>query len=304
MANHIFQTCYNLCRLNKSRQEEAAQAGIIPCLKRVIETSSPLKQFALPILCDLASAGKSCRVLLWQQDGFSLYLKLLEDPYFQVSALEAVLSWLQDETARLEDELMKPAALDVLLKCFISAKANSFENLLDPFLKICRISTRITIGIAKSQFFKRVIDRLAHSKAVVRLNLLRILRTVCDVHPNRTVLVERYGLHEIVAKLSKDDGAVLVRELAREILPVLAPALKPSSRISGLKGSGGPDTPKSSFIAPRPRRTASETSAISPAPPLGSGSAPRLQRKETGRDLKLSRTKLGEIPWQPSGNGR
>lgn len=93
MSNHIFQTCYNLCRLNKSRQEEAAQAGIIPCLKRVIETSSPLKQFALPILCDLASAGKSCRVLLWQQNGLTLYLRLLEDPYFQVSALEAILSW-------------------------------------------------------------------------------------------------------------------------------------------------------------------------------------------------------------------
>lgn len=94
VSNHIFQTCYNLCRLNKSRQEEAAQAGIIPCLKRVIETSSPLKQFALPILCDLASAGKSCRNLLWQHNGLNLYLKLLEDPYFQVSALEAILSWL------------------------------------------------------------------------------------------------------------------------------------------------------------------------------------------------------------------
>jgi hypothetical protein len=93
MSNHIFQTCYNLCRLNKSRQEEAAQAGIIPSLKRVIETSSPLKQFALPILCDLASAGKSCRSLLWQFDGLAMYLKLLEDPYFQVSALESILSW-------------------------------------------------------------------------------------------------------------------------------------------------------------------------------------------------------------------
>jgi hypothetical protein len=93
MSNHIFQTCYNLCRLNKSRQEEAAQAGIIPCLKRVIETRSPLKQFALPILCDLASAGKSCRTLLWQHDGLAMYLKLLEDPYFQVSALESILSW-------------------------------------------------------------------------------------------------------------------------------------------------------------------------------------------------------------------
>src|SRR5882762_5183500 len=94
MANHIFQTCYNLCRLNKTRQEEAAQAGIIPSLMRVIESSSPLKQFALPILCDLASAGKSCRKLLWQHDGLGVYVKLLSDPYFQVSALEAIHSWL------------------------------------------------------------------------------------------------------------------------------------------------------------------------------------------------------------------
>lgn len=193
---------------------------------------------------------------------------------------------------------MKPEALEALLKCFVAAKANSFENLLDPFLKICRISTRITIGTAKSQFFKRVIDRLAHSKAVVRLNLLRILRTVCDVHPNRAILVERYGLHEIVAKLSKDDGAVLVRELAREILPALAPALKPSSR-SILKGA---DTSKSGSIAPkRPRRTASETSAISTAPPLAP--TPRLHGRDTNEETKFSRTKLGDIAWQ-SGRGR
>lgn len=201
---------------------------------------------------------------------------------------------LQDETARLEDELMNPEALEALLKCFVTAKANSFENLLDPFLKICRISTRITIGAAKSQFFRRVIDRLAHSKAVVRLNLLRILRTVCDVHPNRAILVERYRLHEIVAKLSKDDGAVLVRELAREILPALAPALKPSNR-SILKGT---DMPKSSNIAPkRPRRTTSETSAVSAAPPLTP--APRLHARERDGETK---TKLGDIAWQ-SGRG-
>lgn len=99
ICNHVFQTCYNLCRLNKPRQEEAAQAGIIPCLKRVIPTKSPLKQFALPILCDLASASKSCRILLWQHDGFSLYLKLLDDPYFQATALEAIFAWFVYPTA-------------------------------------------------------------------------------------------------------------------------------------------------------------------------------------------------------------
>lgn len=93
ISNHIFQTLYNLCRLNKSRQEEAASAGLIPSLKRVIDSRSPLKQFALPILCDLASAGKSCRKMLWQHNGLWLYIGLLSDPYFQVSALEAVLAW-------------------------------------------------------------------------------------------------------------------------------------------------------------------------------------------------------------------
>ncbi|KIJ62679.1 hypothetical protein HYDPIDRAFT_30272 [Hydnomerulius pinastri MD-312] len=303
VSNHIFQTCYNLCRLNKSRQEEAAQAGIIPCLKRVIETSSPLKQFALPILCDLASAGKSCRNLLWQHNGLAMYLKLLEDPYFQVSALEAILSWLQDETAKIEDELIKSESLDALLKCFVSAKANSFENLLDPLLKICRISTPLTIGLAKSSFFKRIIDRLSHSRAVVRLNLLRILRTVCDVHPNRAILVERYGLHEIVMRLSQDDGAVLVRELAREILPALAPALRPAIGKSGLKGY---DTPKSSsIIAPKKaRRTASETSAIlTPSgTPLGAGgvgTSSRLGGIE--RSHSSSRHRLGDISWAQQG---
>ncbi|KZT28795.1 hypothetical protein NEOLEDRAFT_1129017 [Neolentinus lepideus HHB14362 ss-1] len=298
VSNHIFQTCYNLCRLNKSRQEEAAQAGIIPSLMRVIESSSPLKQFALPIVCDLASAGKTCRVLLWQHDGLHMYLKLLEkDPYFQVSALEAIVSWLQDETARVEDELMKPQALDALLNCFITAKANSFENLLDPFLKICRISTSITIAIAKSHFFKRIIEKLGHSKPVVRLNLLRLLKMVCDVHPNRAILVERYGLYEIVEKLSKDDGAVLVRELAREIMPTLAPALKPTNVRSG---SGKAESPKPS-IAPkkgRVRRTASETSAILLSPPATVGSSHSGQHSRT-KPKPSSRLRLNDISWQP-----
>ncbi|KAH8077271.1 kinase-like protein [Cristinia sonorae] len=310
MANHVFQTCYNLCRLNKSRQEEAAQAGIIPALKRVSESNSPLKQFALPILCDLASAGKSCRILLWQHDGLGMYLRLLEDPYFQVSALESVLSWLQDETARIEDELLKPHSLDALLKCFVSAKAISFENLLDPFLKITRISNAITIGIAKSQFFKRVIEKLGHSKAVVRLNLLRLLRTVCDVHPNRAMLVDRFGIYDIVVKLSKEDAAVLVRELAREIVPTLAPALKPiSSRTPRVPRSGLDAAVSKSSIAPKKmRRAASESVAGSP-PNFNFRSTTRNPNPNsnpmgstTGRSS--SRSKLNDIPWQPGSERR
>ncbi|KAI0247575.1 hypothetical protein BJV78DRAFT_1337844 [Lactifluus subvellereus] len=199
----ICQTTYsrratklNLCRLNKGRQEEAAQAGIIPLLMRVIESSSLLRQFAFPILCDLASAGKSCQMLLWQHDELAMYLNLLTDPYFQVSDLESIHA--------------KAKSLDALLKCFVSAKAGSFENLLGPFLKMCRISTLIAIGVAKAQFFRCITEKLlGNRKAVVKLNLLRILRAVCDVHPNRALLVERSGIHETVASLRRDDGPVL-----------------------------------------------------------------------------------------------
>ncbi|KAG6853052.1 hypothetical protein C0991_007196 [Blastosporella zonata] len=322
MSNHIFQTCYNLCRLNKSRQEEAAQAGILPCLKRVIETSSPLKQFALPILCDLASAGKSCRTFLWQHDGLRMYLKLLDDPYFQVSALESILSWLQDEMARVEDELTKPEAVDSLLKCFVSAKANSFENLLDPFLKITRLSAPITINIAKSSaFFKRIIDRLGHnSKAVVRLNLLRVLRTVCEVHPNRAMLVEKYGLLPVVERLSRGggDGAVLVRELAREIVPTLKPGLKPAAGKSKPNGLDTPGRNGGLALAPkRMRRTASEASATPLRSSSGSdlGSRPgtsggvgngdgATSRLATGGVPRYARQKLGDITWQGGDGAR
>ncbi|KAF8957280.1 hypothetical protein BDZ97DRAFT_1924766 [Flammula alnicola] len=333
ISNHVFQTCYNLCRLNKSRQEEAAQAGIIPCLKRVIETSSPLKQFALPILCDLASAGKSCRTLLWQHDGLTMYVKLLDDPYFQISALESILSWLQDETARVEDELLKQDSIDSLLKCFVSSKANSFENLLDPFLKITRLSTPVTIAMTKSSaFFKRIIDRLGqNSKAVVRLNLLRILRGVCDVHPNRAMLVERYGLLGVVEKLSRGggDGAVLVRELAREIVPALKPALKPAGTRTKTSASASVDLSSSqsqqkgtSGLAPkRLRRTASEASSTplvsvnvnnqlglssleSPLPRLhtrdiSGGGGGKTRTQGSARPISASaRQRLGDIPWQ------
>ncbi|KAH9024812.1 hypothetical protein EDB85DRAFT_2150221 [Lactarius pseudohatsudake] len=149
-------------QLNKCRQ---APAGIIPPLMRVIASSSPRRQFAFTILCDLA--------LFWHG--------------FKRRQLGERTSWR--DPSKL---------LDVLLKCF-SVNAGSFENLLDPFLKICPHSTPIAIGIAMTQFFRRVTEKLSNSKAVVKL-----LRILCASATAYTTL-------------RRKDGAVLVRELAREI---------------------------------------------------------------------------------------
>lgn len=68
-CSHLLQTLLNLCRLSRSRQEEAAQNGLLPLLQQVISINSPLKEFALPLLCDMANSGKSARRQLWKIDG-------------------------------------------------------------------------------------------------------------------------------------------------------------------------------------------------------------------------------------------
>ncbi|TIB38193.1 hypothetical protein E3P86_01771 [Wallemia ichthyophaga] len=217
ISSQVLQIFYSLTRLSPSRQEEAAQAGLIPLLKRVFEVSSPLKQFALPILCDFAHAGKSCRALLWKHNCLDLYILLLQDAYFQVSALEAILIWLQNETDRVEGQLLQPRPLESLLTMFVQAKANSFEASLEPILKMCRISRGLVLGVAKASFFRKLIDKLSHTKALVRLNLLRILRLVLEVHPNCKSIVEEYRLIEVISELGVKDSAILVRELSKEI---------------------------------------------------------------------------------------
>lgn len=93
MSNQILNIMFNLCRLSKTRQEDAALNGIIPLLQRIVKTERPLKEFALPILCDMAHSGKVGRKILWQNKGLGFYISLLADPYWQVTALDAIFIW-------------------------------------------------------------------------------------------------------------------------------------------------------------------------------------------------------------------
>ena len=93
LSNQILNTIYNLCRLSKRRQEDAALDGIIPILIKIVKQERPLKEFALPILCDMAHSSRAARRELWQNKGLSFYISLLSDPYWQVTALDAIFTW-------------------------------------------------------------------------------------------------------------------------------------------------------------------------------------------------------------------
>ncbi|CAG8548816.1 12494_t:CDS:2 [Ambispora leptoticha] len=236
IANQVLNTMFNLCRINKSRQEKAAQAGIIPYLQSFAK--SQLRQFALPILCDMAHGNRVCRDLLWKNDGLRFYISLLMDPYWQVNALEAILAWLQGEKLRVEPILLESQNIERIRQAFVTAKAFSFENILEPLHLITRLSPEIAYALAKPAFIIRLLHRLNHKKPIVRLNILKILKSLCDAYP--AVVEQHEILFDKINQKIREDPSMLVRELAKEIFNTL----------KGYIRSGETQNQKNSFPTP------------------------------------------------------
>ena len=91
--NHVLPCIFNLCRINKRRQEQAALRGLIPHLQRLIVEGSHLKQFALPIICDFAHTSAVVREELWKSNGVVFYINLLREKYWQTFALNSLAVW-------------------------------------------------------------------------------------------------------------------------------------------------------------------------------------------------------------------
>lgn len=229
-ASQVLHTLFNLCRLNKSLQEEAAASGVIPLLQEVILKDLPMKQFALPILCEMPSAGKVCRKLLWQNDGLSTYLYLTSDLYWQVNAYDAIATWYLEEPATIEERLCQPSYVNRLLAGIDESKGDALNAVLESLEKILRASRKISAALPHDSLFTRAKRRLKTSRPIVKLNLLRVVRIVLDQYPPSTSAIKSTGLDKTIEMLAAPSSPVLVRELAKEILTIAEKPSRPMPR--------------------------------------------------------------------------
>ena len=125
---------------------------------------------------------------------------------------------LQEETAKVEEHLLDGSFTNAIIKCFTTSKANAFENLLEPLQKLLRLSPPVALSLAHAELFRRILQKLQSNKAVVRLNLLRIIRSICDASDEQGGLISQYGLIDAIQRLAEVDGAVLVRNMAGELI--------------------------------------------------------------------------------------
>lgn len=222
---------YNLCQLNRQRQERAAAEGSVPWLCRLAlrppenipESDKPA---AISILCGMAHCGPKARSELWNAGALDIFLELLKDANQQSAILEALASWFDAEMPRLEPSLLEDTALTriVLLLPDPAAKNGGPERLpliLSPLSRMLSRSSRLAVSLSTAGLAGRLASLLRRPPPSVALALLDILRIIYEAQPNPKEFVVRNRLVPALAALAQGadaDDQILVRSQANSLL--------------------------------------------------------------------------------------
>eukprot|EP01006_Ploeotia_vitrea_P036616 TRINITY_DN66042_c10_g1_i2.p2 TRINITY_DN66042_c10_g1~~TRINITY_DN66042_c10_g1_i2.p2 ORF type:complete len:533 (+),score=325.32 TRINITY_DN66042_c10_g1_i2:48-1646(+) len=222
ISNQTLLAMYYLTTIKASRQEQAARSGIIPHLQRFIRENHPLKQFAFPLIFQLAKTSKRTRMELKKYNGVDFFLNLLDESYWRTHALEALALWLNDDPRRVEFILVRKTNVSKLVSVLRrTTKSVQFEKILVPFVKILTMSNSVNQALGSShEFIDEIIRRLEkhEDSNQIRINLLKMLTVIYDSHPMQADLVERHNLVPVLQEVANDKSAVMVSPLAKELL--------------------------------------------------------------------------------------
>ena len=71
------------------------------------------------------------------------------------------------------------------------------------------------VALAQASIFNKIIGALnKKAKPITKLNLLKIVKITCDHHPQGHQVVAKFGMSSVVEELSRQDDAVLVRQVS------------------------------------------------------------------------------------------
>ncbi|CAG8520090.1 437_t:CDS:2 [Dentiscutata erythropus] len=216
----ILGTIFKICQYNKFFQETAAKAGIITHLLYFTKNQN-FNKIALILLFKMTNAGQVCEDLLWKNNReiLELYFSLLDKQEYQASALEVISKWLQEKTSEVEQIITLPENINLILKAMNTAKESSIENILKSLYIIIQSSLYVSCSLAQKNFFNGFLFWFEqYQDSAIRLKLLKILRSLCEVNPQREFIINKYKLVEAIEKISGIDPSSQVKELAKEIL--------------------------------------------------------------------------------------
>jgi len=218
LESYTIQALFYLLRVSFHRQNEAASCGLVPHLIRVAQGNSQVKQFALPMLCDLAHASHACRVHLKEHDVAAFFLDLSSDSYWRTPALNSLVTWHKEDRAFLDHFLTSEEHSEKLATFFCRASRNA-ESTLGPFLVMLTKSPLLCAVLSlKEGFASRAISHLTSNQAIVRRGALQILALLLTHHSYPRSFAKALDLRRRVEGLCRDEDHLLVTETALALL--------------------------------------------------------------------------------------
>eukprot|EP00033_Pygsuia_biforma_P000945 GCRY01001087.1.p1 GENE.GCRY01001087.1~~GCRY01001087.1.p1 ORF type:complete len:1008 (-),score=316.96 GCRY01001087.1:454-3477(-) len=222
VVNHTLQTLFSLCRLNSTRLEWAAQEGAVPRLKAIVEQNSPLKEFALPLLCEMAHGTAATLNQLWNCSGVHFFLTVMENDNWLANAFDSLVSWLSNDRKRIEQMLLLKAgepgcALDRLVQSFVRAERTCFEVYLQSFINLVSCSRRIAAKLIKTSLLSEVVKMLSHPNPTVRVSLLKLLKLLYANTKNKSTFKQPHIIDVVKDVRDADNNPVMATRLASEI---------------------------------------------------------------------------------------
>ncbi len=134
----------------------------------------------------------------------------------------------QGQVGVVERELLKPTAVAQIVDLLRRQGADTpeFEAILQPLLEMLGKSAALNCALGRSPLFVgEIAARLSHRKAIVRTNLLKMLKSLMEHHDDRRELIVRFDLYPRITALAEDKSRVLVSMLADQLLRVANEAM-------------------------------------------------------------------------------
>lgn len=122
----------------------------------------------------------------------------------------------QEETAKVEQHLLEGNFSNAIVECF-NGDIMDF-NLLETLQKLLRLSPAVAATLVRPKMFSALGKMLSAKKPDIRLNLLRLVCSICDPEQGNPSTLRRSGLLETIESLAQNDPTVLIKNMASEFV--------------------------------------------------------------------------------------
>ena len=125
---------------------------------------------------------------------------------------------VRDDT-QAQTVLSQPNNLEKLVTSFVNSLQPIFVNMVEPMFRVVQSCTEIQLQLTKNKEFVSCLLRGLLDKKfdnLVRLKLMKMLVSLCEVHPNFTKFSKSHKLRAALRDL-REDNSILIVELAQQL---------------------------------------------------------------------------------------